>query len=295
MIMERWPNLFLVGAPKAGTSSLYAYLTNTEGIYMSPLKEPNFFSITIILENSTAKPIRDKKKYLSLFKKGEDQKFLGEASPEYLSDVEAPKLIHEVSPNAKIIISLRDPVERAFSSYFMFKRLGLMKSTFLNVLNKYLEKKKKGLKSPLGLLEMGLYYEPVNRYLNIFGPKQIKIIIFEEFIKEPKKTMEEVLEFLDIKSSIDNFKEVVYNKYGVPRGPFLRLLLKDKTTFRIIERFIPTSARKFLKENLLMKNEPKPKINLEARKILVDFYKEDVEKLEKLLGKKFPWKNFQFL
>ena len=44
-----------------------------------------------------------------------------------------------------------------------------------------------------------------------------------------------------------------------------------------------------------MKNEPKPKINLEERKILIDFYKEDVQKLEKLLGKKFPWKNFQFL
>jgi len=295
MSMERWPNLFLVGAPKAGTSSLYAYLTNTKGIYMSPIKEPNFFSITIFPENSAAKPIRDKKKYLSLFKKGDDQKFLGEATPEYLSDIEAPKLIHKVSPNAKIIISLRDPVERAFSSYLMFERLGLMKSTFLNVLNECLEKKKKGLKSPLGLLEMGLYYEPVNRYLNIFGPKQIKIIIFEEFIKEPKKTMEEVLEFLDIKSSIDNFKEDTYNKYGVPRGPFLRLLLKDKTIARIIERFIPASGRKFVKENLLMKNEPKPKINLEERKILIDFYKGDVKKLEKLLGKKFPWKNFQFL
>ena len=292
--MEIWPNFFVVGAQRAGSTSLYEFLKQTEDVFVSHIKEPNYFT-SIDGTYLSPPPIRDKKKYLSLFKKGEDQKFLGEATPEYLSDIEAPKLIHKVSPNAKIIISLRDPVERAFSSYLMFERLGHMKSTFLNVLNECLEKKNKGLKSPLGLLETGLYYEPVNRYLNIFGPKQIKIIIFEKFIKEPKKTMEEVLEFLDIKSSIDNFKEVIYNKYGVPRGPFLRLLVKDKTIDRIIERFISASARKFVKENLLMKNKPKPKINLEARKILVDFYKEDVEKLEKLLGKKFPWKNFQFL
>jgi len=65
--MEKWPNLFIVGAPKAGTSSLYAYLKNIPGIYMSHYKEPNYFSAKTIAEKSVARPIRDKTKYLSLF------------------------------------------------------------------------------------------------------------------------------------------------------------------------------------------------------------------------------------
>ena len=65
--METWPNFFIVGAPKAGTSSLYAYLKDIPGIYMSPIKEPNYFSAATIPATSSFGPIRDKKKYLSLF------------------------------------------------------------------------------------------------------------------------------------------------------------------------------------------------------------------------------------
>ena len=74
MNMEKWPNLFIVGAPKAGTSSLYVYLANIPGIFMSKAKEPNYFSKKTIPENKrTLKPlIRDKTKYLALFKKVKD-------------------------------------------------------------------------------------------------------------------------------------------------------------------------------------------------------------------------------
>ena len=113
--MERWPNFFIVGAPKAGTTSLHEYLSNIPGIFMSAEKEPNYFSMTVISkDDQSANPIRDKKKYLELFKNAKDEKIIGESSPNYLSDPEAPNLIHQVSPDAKILISLRDPVEQAF-------------------------------------------------------------------------------------------------------------------------------------------------------------------------------------
>ena len=127
---EKWPNLFIVGAPKAGTSSLYEYLKKIPGIYMSPIKEPHYFDIQTIPTNHKLNPIRDKKKYLSLFKKVKDEKIVGEASPGYLSDPQAPKLIHQVSPNARIIISLRNPVQRAFSEYLMYVNYGKLTTTF---------------------------------------------------------------------------------------------------------------------------------------------------------------------
>ena len=110
--METWPNFFIVGAPKSGTTSLYEYLKQIPQVYMSPVKEPHYFSKSIVPDNHFLKPIRDKKKYLNLFEGAKNEIAIGEASPTYLADPEAPKLIHELVPNAHIIIILRDPIER---------------------------------------------------------------------------------------------------------------------------------------------------------------------------------------
>ena len=93
--MERWPNLFIVGAPKAGTTSLYHYLNQAPEIYMSPIKEPNYFSAKTMGDKHPVKPIRNKKKYQHLFENDKNSKYIGEASPTYLDDPEAPFLIHE--------------------------------------------------------------------------------------------------------------------------------------------------------------------------------------------------------
>ena len=124
-----WPNFFIVGAAKAGTTSLYQYLKQIPGIYMSPVKEPHYFSRRVIPDDHHYRPIRDKEKYLSLFKKVNNEKVVGEASPTYLRDPEAPRLIHQVSPNARILISLRDPIERPFPITMPFCPMGSTIST----------------------------------------------------------------------------------------------------------------------------------------------------------------------
>ena len=105
--MKNWPNFFIIGAPKAGTSSLYNHLKEIPGIYMSPVKEPNYFSRSNVPDNSIYRPIRDKEEYLNLFEKVKDEKIVGDASTKYLTDVHAYELIHQVSPQARILISLR--------------------------------------------------------------------------------------------------------------------------------------------------------------------------------------------
>ena len=121
--MPVWPNLFIVGAAKAGSTSLYNYLKNIPGIYMSPIKEPNFFA-EMTHNNPVWSTIDDKEKYLRLFHKVRDEKIIGEASVSYLHDLNAPRRIHQRVPDSRIIICLRDPVERGFSHYLHFKRNG---------------------------------------------------------------------------------------------------------------------------------------------------------------------------
>ncbi len=297
--METWPNFFIVGTPKAGTSSLYEYLKQIPGIYMSPNKEPNYFSITLVSANGRDyKPIRDKKEYLSLFSKVKNEKIIGEATQSYLLDPEAPKLIHEVSPNARILISLRDPVERIFSLCLMLIRQGRLKISFHDAIHQALNQDiiSDGIIKKLirdHALGGGKYTESVKRYQDIFGIDQVKIIFFEEWTKEPKKTVEEILNFLGLNYNIDDFHSEVYNPFGISRGAVATSILANQKITTFANKILPLSTKNFLKEKFLIKKVPKPKMDEKDQELLVNFYRDDVEKLQNLLSRKLPWKNFR--
>ena len=290
--MEKWPNFFIVGAPKAGTTSLYEYLKNIPGIYMSSKKEPNYFSVNTIPNNHPVlKPIRNKERYLKLFEKVTNEKIIGESSTDYLADQDAPSLIYQISPHAHILICLRDPVERAYSHYMMLANFDQTKSSFKLQIEQELEKKiDKNL--PNLRLYAGMYSESVKKYLEVFGSKQVKVIIFEEFIQNTKATIEEILHFLDLNCSIDNFDNKIHNPSQSPRGSVAQYFLTSKTASKITKKILSSSIRKIIRERILVGKKPKPEMDPQDRSTLVKFYEEDVKKLETLLGRKLPWKNF---
>ena len=117
MSKDNWPTFFIVGAPRSGTTSLYNYLKTIPEIFMSPVKEPGYFIPNDFRGFS-------EKKYLELFKNVKDEIVIGEASAGYLASQEAAFRIKKEIPNAKIIITLRDPVERTFSDYLNNLRTG---------------------------------------------------------------------------------------------------------------------------------------------------------------------------
>ena len=289
--LNRWPNFFIVGAPKAATTSLYYYLKKIPQIYMSPIKEPNYFSVKNIPDDHPAKPIRDKKKYLDLFRKAKNEIILGEASTTYLADENVPKLIHKLIPNARILISLRDPVERAFSEYLMLRKLGVIKVNFHEDIQIALRREGYGYGINLRLIA-GLYSESVQRYLNTFGSQHVKIIIFEEFVRNSKSIINEILDFLELDVSLEKFEVDIHNPFAETRGLFSQLILRSPTIGKITEMILSNSTRKFLKSKILEKNVLKPKMGLEERNILVKFYQDDVRKLKQILARDLPWINF---
>ena len=289
--MEKWPNLFIVGVPRAGTTSIYEYLKKIPRIYMSSKKEPHFFSVNINPDIFKSKPIREKTKYLELFSDVINEKFVGEASTSYIYDPEAPKLIHEIVPDAKIIISLRDPVERIFSHYLLDKRIGWLKNSFHDELLSSLNSYNNGERDYLGL-QIFKYSENVLKFLEIFGKDQVKIVIFEEFVEDPKKILQELLHFLGLDEANNKFENIVFNKsYGF-KGPISKLILQSGSVKKFSKIFPSASRKKFRKKFFTQKNN-KPKMNEEDRLMLIDFYKDDVIKLQNFLQRSFPWKNFK--
>jgi len=290
--VEKWPNFFIVGVAKAGTTSLYEYLNSLPEIFMSPNKEPNYFSVKSIPINYYKKPLRDEKKYLNLFKKSTTEKVIGEASPGYLIEPEAPKLIHEKNPNARILISLRDPVERLFSSYLMLRKYGWIKLSFREEIEKSINKSYDPL-HPHIKIEDGLYSEPLKRYLKIFGERQVKIIIFEDWITNTKKTIEEILKFLNVNRALEDFQAEQHNPFSESRGVVAQSILRNLTIKKLTDYFIPSSTKKAIKKLILLKKQSKPQMSEDDKNFLIKFYKDDVKKLENFLGRKLPWPNFQ--
>ncbi len=284
-----WPNFFIVGATRCGTSSLYEYLNKTSGIFMSEIKEPAFFSVSI----SRRKPIENEDKYLELFKTAKIGQPIGEASTRYFIDSKSPPLIKNKVSNAKIIILLRDPVERAFSSYLYYLRrenkepfnVIMKKSMEIDLIENYL----------LHLVvHGGMYYEPVKRYIEEFGQDSVKILFYEEFFTDIKNQFKELLKFLNIESDSPEIITTVFNEYKKPRNRISKLILSvDDLIWKIgiksILSFLPD--RKNLESKYLTSGE-KPKISEEEKQELISFYQDDVKKLKILLGRNFPWKNF---
>jgi len=285
--METWPNFFIVGAPKAGTTSLYNYLFEVSGVYMSSIKEPRYF-------NSNQEEVRqpslrkyNKSEYLRLFKDVKNEKAIGEATPAYLRDTESAKRIHDQVPNAHIIILLRDPIKRAFSHYLMSIRRGVEKRTFSQIISETLAKRENGIHSWNIFLDTGLYTNQIKRYLEIFDKDKVMIIIFEEFIKQPKKTVKKVLEFLGIDEEPPDSIGNVYNPAVVARIKWYNALRKNESLKKIGLK-IPASIRHKVRLAIFYKKQ-NTSFPEEVRKTLEDFYGEDVKQLQILLGRKMPW------
>jgi len=287
---EVWPNFFIVGAAKAGTTSLYEYLSKVPEIYMSPTKEPTYFSAN--MEDPPQIPVREKQEYLDLFHNVVDEKILGEATAVYINEPEASKLIHKVSPNARILISLRDPVERANSHYFNLKRSRIIKSeSFHQVLEKFMNNKKVRPRITR-IFSEGQYYEKIKRYLDIFGKDQVKIIFFEDLVNNTLTTMNEIVKYLGLNFVFENSDFEIHNPYLKSKNEFITNILRDHEQFKkILQKIIPSSTREKINKAMIVYEE-KPKMDEKDRKTLIKFYTEDVKKVKKLLGKDLPWKNF---
>jgi hypothetical protein len=303
---EIWPNFFIVGAPRAATTSLYAYLKEVPGIYLPDLKEPHYFDSKTIPKNlpfARMHIIHDRNEYLKLYENVKDEKSIGEASSTYLCDPDAPKLIHDSVPEAHIIMILRDPIERAFSHYFfLLKTQHETRLSFYDALKNdyYYESKEYGRGGSTHILyvEYGLYSEQVKRYLDIFGREQVKVIIFEEFVQNTKDTVLDILRFLGL--NCDNLPYNLGKKYDnfvIPRFQFAPSIArflsnfgnKNRMILRIWRSLPGYSVRCGTIDKILLKSPFKPKVPEDARAFLDTLYYQDVRKLERLLGQSLPW------
>jgi hypothetical protein len=141
------------------------------------------------------------------------------------------------------------------------------------------------------LLEAGFYSKQIKRFQKIFSKNQIKITIFEEYIKNTIPTINSILSFLDIEKSI-TFKIAPKGAYKTPRNFVSKKLMNNFTFRRAAKSIIPTVTRQKIGERFLVKESSRPLLKQNERQRLKEIYQDDVENLDKLLGRSLPWKDF---
>ena len=271
-----WPNFFIVGAMRAGTTSLYSYLKDVPSVYLSPVKEPCYF---------IGRRVRDRADYLELFKGVKNETAIGEASPQYLAIPRASENIHAVVPNARIIMILRDPIKRAFSAWFSSRRWRSL--TFREMVQKEIEG---GEQSGPRNIAAGMYSKHVQKYLDTFGKKQIKILIFEEFVKDIEAEMRGLLKFLDVDYDANGQRTFAAFNMSKRYKPRANLSIAGNAGIRVLARSVPSSFRKIGKK-ILLNEVAKPQLSAEDEEFLAQLFRDDVQALERILNRSLPWRS----
>jgi hypothetical protein len=283
--MKVWPNFLIVGAMKSGTTSLYYYLKQQPGIYLPEEKEPSYFSL--IPGGTNSHRSISKKEYLDLFQNVKNEKIIGEASVQYLRDPDSCEKIYEQIPNTKIIILLRNPIDRAYSHYLsklLESGISIHDEIYKDV--KKLDEMNLNYDNPI---VYGLYYNQVNRYLKKFGKNNVLILIYEEFFNDVNYYLKNVLEFLNAsETEIKTVKNESFNEYYTP-NPATMKFLKNQIIKKIGYSILPKKLRTSIYKRLRDLNKTKPKLSESDKNFLIEYYKIDIEQLEQLLGRKLPW------
>jgi len=279
------PNFIIVGTPKAGTTSLYHYLSEHPQVFMSEPKEVNYFSKDEIEEQGLYYQdfkAKDLKSYEALFNQVRNEVAIGEGSVSYLYYPKTPQKIKNILPDIKIIILLRDPIERAYSHYLMDFRMGLINLSFEEVVYKTSNHKKIDLFYQQ-YIELGLYYKQVKRYVDTFGNTQIKIFLQEDLKNNTEKVIFDLYSFLDIDNSIIIDTNQQHNAFSMPKNKVIHQLYSSY----IIRSLIKTVFTKKIKEqikNIFFERKKKPKLNYKTKEYLQKIYFEDIKKLESLIN-----------
>lgn len=289
MNQKKIPDFLIIGAPKCGTTALAYFLSQHPCVFITKHKEPRFFTA---LPGSMEKKITGSgprlsgnfekgwEWYNSLFNEAAENQLKGEASTVYLANADAASLIQEYCPNIKLILMLRNPVNRVYSHYWQEHKLGFDFPDFEVMLQS-------GHPRYQYYKNISHYKKHIERYLQYFRRDQIHIIIQEAFKLDPEVHFNQLLNFLEISVIPINVKERK-NEMAAPKSRILALMLQ-KLRLLEYEKFMPTSLSKKIKEKGIkfihanQKPHKYPSISSDVFHQLCKDYEDDICYVENLL------------
>jgi hypothetical protein len=288
------PNFLIIGPARCATDALYSYLKQHPQVYMSPIKETNFFvfygkSIEYCgpgdQEALQDCYVPNLAAYQAQFSGATDAAAIGEASPWYIYCPEVPGRIQHHLPDVKMIAMIRNPVDRAYSSFGMLQRdnrepVADFSSAFA------LESERIAAKwEPIWhYRSMGMYYEQIKRYYDTFNHNQLKIYIYDEFDRNPAPIIRDMFSFLGVDADFQPDMTERPNQSYIPKSKQVQSLLSGSSRLKsALKPLLPESVRRHLKTPFVTANLGKPGLAPDVRRRLAGVFREDILKLQDLI------------
>jgi len=288
------PDFLIVGAPKAGTTAFYVYLRRHPEIFMpESAKEPHFFAP----EFKHPAFVQDPAGYAALFSGARPGRRLGEASVFYLYSTEAPRRIRELTPDARIIIMLRNPVDMIYALHSEHFTNGIEKYRCFEDALAAEERRASGIESVPGNVspelflyrKIGAYFPQVSRYLEQFPRNQIHFVFFEDFVGDTVAAYQQTLQFLGVNATFKPEFERMNENRRVRNRTLQRILLARPAFLqKAVRALSPERLRHGILNLAFRFNAPiarRAPLEVATQQQLRTFFEPDIRKLSALLGR----------
>jgi len=292
---RRYPDFYIVGAPRCGTTFMYEYLRRHSRIFMPDRKEPGFMCTDLDSGSylDSLSFMRSAEEYLDLFAEAPPGSLTGEGSTWYLYSRDAAERIRRSNPRARTIIMLRDPADMLYS---LHERRVYGGSEDLERFEDALaaeEDRRQGRRIPararnlkaFQYREVGRYWEQVNRYLHVFGPADVCIVFFDDFRRAPHQAYETVVRFLGLEP--EPIEVEVVNASARRTSARLRRLMLTPAVVRLGRLVIPSRVRPRvgpLMDRMTTRATTRPPMSEATRSRLRADLRDDIVRLSDLLG-----------
>ncbi|HCX23590.1 MAG: sulfotransferase [Flammeovirgaceae bacterium] len=299
--MNKLPNFMIIGAGKSGTTALYEYLAEHPDVYMSPVKETNFFALEgEMMVDPKDDPeqmfhypwsVTNWEDYVKLFDGVETEKAIGEVSPMYLYSEEAAFRIKERFPDMKLIVILRNPVDRLYSRFMHLARENRKPtSRFEDALDRETIWWRRN-----DLVKEGFYHNHLQKYYDLFDKDQIKVILYDDFKSDPLKEVQNIYEFIGVNGWHEPDFNTEYNVSGLIKNPVIDKLIGQKSVIkelaamvnpRLKDAIISNQQLKKWINQLRKKNLMKVPIPNNIRNAMIEsVYGSDIQQLQHLINR----------
>lgn len=304
------PNFILAGAGESGTTSLHQYLKQHPQIYMSPVKEPNFFAAADILSLPEFEPMvpgqissvlaeieergRPRKPtvvtqwedYVRLFQNACDEIAIGEASVMYLWFPSAAPAIHRTLPAAKLVFLLRDPTERLYTLYLRSLRRG-NSATFRNWVLEAMQTKpdrRQGMQPHPIPLDCGLYATHLQRFFDLFPREQIRIYFYDAYRADARAVLRDVFGFLGVNADQPIDMSRRHNETLVPRFRTLDRIRRRVLGQTPLTQWLPAPVRRTI-SGIYNCGKEQFVLAPDDRRLVIDYYRDEILRTQDLVGR----------
>ena len=283
------PNFIIIGAAKAGTTALYHYLAEHPQVFMSTLKETNFFAFGLDAKGRQLYgdpdvhryPVQTLADYENLFANAGTAAAIGEASPIYLECPQSAGRIRDLIPNARIICSLRHPVDRAYSNYLMYlrrRRRRVEPGRDLTPASEWALPDSRWM-------QLGRYHGQLIRYFDTFPRSNIHVSLSDDLKRDTPGVTRDLYRFLEVDPAFEPDLATPHNVGGTLGNTWLESVLTAGALKATLEPWVPTPLANWVRRIRTRNLQPAPALPAGLKRELTRHFADDIRQTSQLIGR----------